>query len=135
MMENKQLNKSCFYYEMFMERAHGLYEVNIPGRHAETMKRLLEAEGKKIVSMESVIRFESLLDGLKMHVEEALDHYMEKPHVPQEMIDQLKQLKEMVVWCVSSDELMRIVFDTIDLTASLSIAMEVRSKSNSSKEG
>ncbi|HET6559776.1 MAG TPA: hypothetical protein VFG54_20790 [Prolixibacteraceae bacterium] len=124
MKDEKELGKSCFYYEMFMERAYGKYEVNIPGRHFNIMKNLIFAEKGRVISVESVAHFEEQLIEIKKHMEDALVKYMGKPNVPTDIIDELKGYKDHVGWSVSSEELMHIVFKTIDLTVSTSIDME-----------
>lgn len=124
MKDEKELGKLCFYYEMFMERAYGKYEVNIPGRHFNIMRNLIIAEKGKVISIESVAHFEEQLNEIKKHLEDALVKYMGKPNVPKHIIDELKGYKDQVFWAVSSEELMHIVFKTIDLTVSISIDME-----------
>lgn len=123
MIQEKELHRSCFYYEMFMERAYGTYEANIPGYHANSMKKLMMAEKELAVSVESVAHFEEQLIEIKKHIENAIDNYMSKPNFPKDIIDELKGYKDQVVWVVSSDELMKIVFKTIDLTVSIPLDM------------
>lgn len=124
MIEEKRISKACFYYEMFMERAFGKYEPNIPGYHACMMKNLIVAEKGKIVSIEIVAHYEKQLTEIKKDMEEAFDSYMGKPNFPKELIDELKEYKNEVVWAVSSEELMGLVYRTIDLTVSVPIHME-----------
>lgn len=123
-MEEKDLNKICYYYEMFMERAFGRYELEKPILQASGMKNLIMAEKGIVISLESVAHFEEQLIEIKKQIETAMDYYMSKPRVPQVVMDELKAYKDQVVWAVSSDELMKIVFKTIDITANIFIEME-----------
>ncbi|MBC8004126.1 MAG: hypothetical protein H7X84_01520 [Verrucomicrobia bacterium] len=125
MIEEKRMSKACFYYEMFMERAYGMYEPNVPGYHACIMRNLITAEKGKIVSIEIVTHFEKQLTEIKKDMEDALDSYLAKPNFPKEIIDELKKYKSQVVWAVCSEELMEIVFKTIDLTVSVPIKMKL----------
>lgn len=124
MIEEKDLNKICYYYEMFMERAFGRYELEKPILQASGMKNLIMAEKGIVISLESVAHFEEQLIEIKKQIETAMDYYMSKPRVPQVVMDELKAYKDQVVWAVSSDELMKIVFKTIDITANIFIEME-----------
>lgn len=123
-MMEKDLNKICYYYEMFMERAFGRYELEKPVLQASGMRNLIMAEKGMVISLESVAHFEEQLIEIKKQIETAMDQYMGKPRVPQAVIDELKAYKDQVVWAVSSDELMKIVFNTIDVTANIFIEME-----------
>lgn len=116
--------QSCFYYEMFMERAHGKMEPSGAASHVNLMKNLMIAEQEKIISLETVNHFEELLIEIKQHMEKAFDCYMAQPYLPGSVIDELKDYKDQVVWAVSSAELMKIVLNTIDLT--LSIPIEIK---------
>lgn len=124
MIQEKEVHRLCFYYEMFMERAYGTYEANIPGYHAHNMRRLMMAEKELAVSVESVAHFEEQLIEIKKQIENAIDNYISKPHVPKDIVDELIGCKEQVVWVVNSDELMKIVFKTIDLTVSIPLDMK-----------
>ncbi|MBC8005845.1 MAG: hypothetical protein H7X84_10260 [Verrucomicrobia bacterium] len=124
MIEEKDLNKLCYYYEMFMERAFGRYELPKPVLQASGMKNLIMAEKGIVISLDSMAHFEEQLIEIKKHIETAFDHYMCKPNVPKAIIEELKEYKDQVVWAVSSDELMKIVFKTIDITANIFIEME-----------
>lgn len=122
-MNEKELSKNCFYFEMFMERAYGKYEPIIPGYHFLVMKNLIVAEKAQVISVHTIAHFEKQLVEIKKSIKKALDHYMDKPNVPANIIDQLKHCKEQVTWAVSSEELMKIVLNAIDITAALSIKM------------
>lgn len=116
MIEEKQLIKSCFYYEMFMERAFGRITLQKPNMQASGMRNLMVAENQTAVSFESVMDFEEQLIEIKKNMEDALDQYMAKSNLPRYILEELSLYKDQVVWAVSSDELMKIVHDTINLT-------------------
>lgn len=122
-MIDNELNKTSFYFEIFMERANGKNEAFSVGFYTASMINLIVAEKGKVVSIETLIRFERQLIEIKGHIEEALEKYIAKPQMNSYTIDELKRCKEQVVWAISSDELMKIVFHTIDLTASIPIEM------------
>lgn len=82
------------------------------------------AEKEKEVSVDSIAHFEERLIEIKRCMEEALDKYMAMNHVPKEIIDELKQAKDQVVYAVSANELMDIVFKAIDLTVSIPLDMK-----------
>lgn len=124
MNEEKEIARSCFYYELFMERANGQYERNIPGYHAYVMKNLMIAEKGKNISVEIVAQFEEQLIEIKKHMEDAIDKYMAKPKVTRQLKNALQDCKDQVVWAVSSDELMGIVYKVIDLTVAIPIEMK-----------
>lgn len=119
-----ELSKICLYYEMFMERAYGTYELSKPALQACAMQNLIIAEKGIIISLDSIAHFEEQLIEIKKNMEVAMDQYMAKPSFSPEVMNVLKQYKSEIVWAVSSEELMRIVHKTIDLTAGLSIEMK-----------
>lgn len=119
-----ELSKICLYYEMFMERAYGTYELPKPALQACAMQNLIIAEKGIIISLDSIAHFEEQLIEIKKNMEDAMDLYMAKPTFSPEVINELKRCKSEIVWAVSSEELMRIVHKTIDLTAGLSIEMK-----------
>lgn len=124
MIKDTEISRSCFYYDMFIERAYGTYDAGVPGCHADEMKALIMAEKEKDVSVEFIADFEEQLIEIKRCMEKALGKYMEMPHVPKAIIDELKRTQEQVVYAVSSYELMDIVYKTIDLTVSIPIDMK-----------
>ncbi|MBC8004124.1 MAG: hypothetical protein H7X84_01510 [Verrucomicrobia bacterium] len=124
MIKDNEISRSCFYYDMFIERAYGTYEPDIPGCHAHKIEALIMAEKEKDVSVEFIADFEEQLIEIKRCMEEALDMYLAMTHVPKEIINELKHTQEQVVYAVSSDELMKIVYKTIDLTVSVPLDMK-----------
>lgn len=121
MMEEKQVSKACFYYEMFMERAYGKYEPIIPGFHACEMRSLIVAENAKIILVSTVDHFEKQLLVIKKYMEAAIDQYTDKHGVSKELKNELLEMKRGVRWAVSSEELMEIVLRVIGLTETLPI--------------
>lgn len=124
MIKDTEISRSCFYYDIFIERAYGTYEPGVPGCNAAEMKALIMAEKEKDVSVEFIADFEEQLIAIKRCMEEAMDKYLAMPHVPKEIIDELKHTQEQVVYAVSAYELMEIVYKTIDLTVSIPVAMQ-----------
>lgn len=124
MYKESELNKICLYYEMFMERAYGTYELPKPALQASAMENLIIAEKGIVISLDSVAHFEEQLIEIKKNMEAALDHYMTKPSFTQDINDRLQQYKSEIVWAVSSEELMRIVHKTIDVTVAVPIKMK-----------
>lgn len=124
MSKESEFSKTGLYYEMFMERAYGTYEIPHPALQACAMQNLIIAEKGRIISLDSVAHFEEQLIEIKKNMELAMDQYMLKPFLSQEITDILQQYKSEIVWAVSSEDLMRIVHKTIDLTAALSIEMK-----------
>ncbi|HET6559254.1 MAG TPA: hypothetical protein VFG54_18165 [Prolixibacteraceae bacterium] len=124
MNKESELNKICIYYEMFMERAYGIYDLPKPALQASAMRNLIIAEKGIVISLDSVAHFEEQLIEVKKSMEEAMDYYMAKPSFSQDMTELLQQFKSEIVWAVSSEELMRIVHKTIDVTAAVSIEMK-----------
>ena len=124
MREESELNRTCYYYEIFMERAFGVYQSSEPGMQASIMQNLIIAEKGRVISVESVAHFQEQLIGMKHYMKKAIDRYMAKPNVSITIIESLKEYKNEILWAVSSDELMRIVHKTIVLTASLNIEMK-----------
>ncbi|MBC8006316.1 MAG: hypothetical protein H7X84_12645 [Verrucomicrobia bacterium] len=83
------------------------------------MRNLIMAEKTIIISVDSVAHFEEQLIEIKKHMQNAMDLYMSKPGVSKDIIDELKEYKDRVVWAVSSDELMKIIQNTNKLTNTL----------------
>lgn len=117
MSKESELSKICLYYQTFMEEAYGTEELQKPALKACAMQNLIIAEKGIVISLDSVAHFEEQLFEIKKNMEAAMDHYMDKPALPSEVIEILQLYKQDIVWAVSSDELMRIVHKTIDLTA------------------
>lgn len=124
MSKESELSKICLYYEMFMERAYGIYELPKPALQASAMRNLIIAEKGVLISQDSIAHFEEQLIEMKKNMEEAIDHYLAKPSFPQQMNELLQQYKQEIVRAVNSEELMRIVHQTIDLTAAVSIEIK-----------
>lgn len=116
MNEEKRLIKSCLYYEMFIERAHDSYIQENPDMQASGMRNLIMGEKGITVSFVSAINVEEQLSLIKRQMGNALVSYMAMPHVPGYIMDELSLYKDQVLRAVSSEELMKIVFDTLELT-------------------
>lgn len=119
MGEDNQLIKICLYYQMFMGRAYGSYALQKPVLQALGMRNLIMAEKGILISGESVIHFQEQLVEIKKHMDEALNHYMAAPNTPEYIIEELRRHKDQVAEASSSEELMKIVLNTLDLTNSL----------------
>lgn len=90
MNKESELSKICLYYEMFMERAYGIYELPMPTLQASAMRNLIIAEKGMVISLGSVAHFEEQLIEIKKNMEKAMDHYMAKPSFTQEINELLQ---------------------------------------------
>lgn len=122
MIAEKRLSKACVYYEMFMERAYGSLVKQKPVLQESGMRNLIMAEKEISDTYESIAHFEELLFRIKKHIKEALENYICSAKVAF-IINELKETKSQVIWAVSSEELIRIIFKIMDLTDTMSVAM------------
>lgn len=116
MTEENQLIKICLFYQMFMERAYGSYALQKPALQAPGMRNLIIAEKSVVLDAESAVHFEEQLQEIKKMMEAAFDSYLALPNAPGNIMMELMWYKHQVAVASNSEELMKIVMNTIDLT-------------------
>lgn len=104
------------FYEIFMCRAFKTHDNSKPGMHGSTMENFMRVENGDNSWVKYHGSFSKQLAKLQQYMTKALDKYMQMKKLPASTIRILSTYKTDVANATSSEELMRIVYYTLDIT-------------------
>lgn len=104
------------FYEIFMCRAFKTYDNSKSGMHGSTMENFMRVENGDNSWVKYHGSFEKQLVHLQKYMNNALDKYVKMKKLPEATIRMLSTYKAEVTRATSSEELMRIVYQTLELT-------------------
>lgn len=104
------------FYEIFMCRAFKTLDNSKPGMHGSTMENFMRVENGDNTWVKYHGSYEKQLSQIQKHMTRALDKYMLMTKLPAPTIRILSTYKTDVTNATSSEELMRIVYYTLDMT-------------------
>jgi len=113
MSKDSDLSKHGSSYEMFMHRAYGTNKPSKPEMQASVMQSLIMAEKTSVISEDLVPYYENQLTQIKLHMGKAIDQYIERPTTAGRLTNTLKGYKTDLIWAISADELLIIVYNII----------------------
>lgn len=118
-MSNIEAYKHGSFYEIFMHKAFRTKDSTKPGMHGSAMQNLIEAENGEAILIDFLGSFEKQFRQVKKYMQGAIDKYLLIKKIPKENIETLQILKAAIDRAHSSDDLMKIVYETLDLTQSI----------------
>ena len=111
MSKDSDLSKHGSSYEIFMHRAYGTNNPPKPEMQASVMLNLIMAEKTSQISEDLVTRYEDQLTLMKLYIGKAIDKYIDRPKITKRMANTLIGYKTDLLWALSTDEVMRIVYN------------------------
>ena len=118
-MSNIEAYKHGSFYEIFMHRAFKTIDNTKPGMHGSVIQNLIEAENGEAILIDYLGSFEKQFEQVKKHMHRAMDVYITKNQLPLIAIDSLRNLNVEIDNADSSADLMKIVYETLELTQSI----------------
>jgi hypothetical protein len=118
-MSNIEAYKHGSFYEIFMHRAFKTTDRTKPGMHGSAIQNLIEAENGESILIDFLGSFDKQFGQVKKYMHRAMDKYLSVKKLPSETIEALQILNASIDRAHSSDNLMKIVYETIDLTQSI----------------
>ena len=107
--------KNGMTYENFMHRAYQKYDPSKDDRHSSAMKNTIDAEnGQSWVK--HLGTFDKQFAKLKTNIHKALDKYIANKKLKTEVTDTISTFKARVDNAMTTDELMMIIHQTLELT-------------------
>lgn len=103
-------------YEIFMHRAFKSSDNSRPGMHCSVIQNLVQIENGDTSFQKWHGSFEKQFEKTKVYMHKAMDRYLKMKKIPSDKLDRLYFLNSQIDKAYSSDDLMEIVRETIDLT-------------------
>ena len=104
------------YYEIFIHRAFRDYDTSKPGRHGSVIQNLIRIERGDKSFEKWHGSFTKQFEATQIYMRQAMDQYLQMKRIPPENIRRLEELRSEIDKATSSDDLMSIINDTIELT-------------------
>lgn len=103
-------------YEIFMHRAFRTSDNSKPGMHGSMIQNLILVENGDTSFVKWHGTFEKQLENIKYYMHKAMDKYLAMKKIPPNNLEALKILKQGIDKAYSSDQLMEIINQSIELT-------------------
>jgi hypothetical protein len=108
--------KDGMTYEIFMHRAFKSSDTSKPGMHCSIIQNLVRVEDGDTSFVKWHGSFEKQLEKIKYYMHKAMDKYLKMKKIPAENLDRLDILNSKIDRAYSSDDLISIIRETIELT-------------------
>jgi len=116
MKRNIDSYKDGTTYEIFMLRAFKSSDNSKPGMHCSIIQNLVQIESGDTSFIKWHGSFEKQLEKIKYYMHKAMDKYLKMKKIPSENLDRLDILNLKIDRAHSSEDLMSIIRETIELT-------------------
>jgi len=116
MKSNIESYKEGMTYEIFMHRAFRKYDTSKPGMHCSIIQNLVRVEDGDTSFVKWHGSFEKQLEKIKYYMHKAMDKYLKMKKISAENLARLDVLNLKIDRAYSSDDLMSIINETIELT-------------------
>lgn len=103
-------------YETFIHRANRKYDTSKPGTHSATIENLIRAENDETRWKKYHGTYEKQLEKTKTYMHKAMAKYLKMKKIPAENRERIMELDYFIDRAYSSDDLMNIIWETIELT-------------------
>jgi hypothetical protein len=103
-------------YEIFVQRANRVYDNSKPGMHGSIMQNLIRVENGDTSFVKFHGSYEKQFEKIKTYMNKAMDKYLKMKKIPAENLNRIQVLKTQIDRASSSDSLMNIIHETIELT-------------------
>lgn len=108
--------KDGMTYEIFMHRAFKSSDNSKPGMHCSVIQNLVQIESGDTSFKKWHGSFDKQFEKTKVYMHKAMDKYLKMKKIPSENLDRLDFLNNQIDRAYSSDDLMDIIRETIELT-------------------
>jgi hypothetical protein len=108
--------KDGMTYEIFMQRAFQSSDNSKPGMHCSTIQNFIRVESGDKTWVREHGSLEQQLAKIKIYMHKAMDKYLKMKKIPAANLDRLDFLNIQIDRAYSSDDLMSIILETIELT-------------------
>jgi hypothetical protein len=116
MKNDVEAYKHGSFYEIFIHRAHKNYNTTKPGFHGSVIQNLCAVENGDT----SFVRWhgsqEKQLEKAKSYMHKAMDKYLKMKKIPAENLRRLEELNHEIDRAYTTDDLMAIVYESLELT-------------------
>jgi hypothetical protein len=106
----------CSYYETYIHRANRKYDTLKPGGHGSIIENFIRVENGDNSFVKWHGTYEKQLGKIKFYMHRAMDKYLKIKKIPKGNREKLEFLKYQINNAYSSDDLMKIIRETIELT-------------------
>ncbi len=107
------------FYEIFIHRAFKSSDTSKPGTHGSIIQNLARVENGDTSFVKWHGSLEKQLEKAKIYIHKAMDKYSKMKKIPSENRERLEVLNYEIDQASSSDDLMSIVYESIELTQSV----------------
>jgi len=114
--QNIEAYKNGSFYEIFMLRAFRASDNSKPGMHSSAIENLVRVENGDDSWVKYHGSYEKQFAQLQKYMHKALDKYLLMKQLPESSIKILKTFKHEIDRADSSNDLMRIIHNTLELT-------------------
>ena len=108
--------KKGSYYEIFVHRANKTSDTSKSGMHGSIMQNLIRVENGDTSFVKFHGSYEKQFEKIKTYMNKAMDKYLKMKKIPAENLSRIQILKNQIDRASSSDNLMAIIHETIELT-------------------
>jgi hypothetical protein len=102
--------------KFFIHRANKNPDTSKPGTHGATIENLIRVEKGDTSWVKYHGSYEKQLEKIKLYMHKAMDKYLKMKKIPSENRKRLEALKYFIDRAYSSDDLMNIIYESIELT-------------------
>lgn len=103
-------------YETFIHRAYRKYDTSKTGTNGSFIENLIRVESGDTSFVRWHGSFDKQFEKAKVYIHKAMDKYLKMKKIPQANLEMLEILKYKIDISNSSDDLMQIISETIELT-------------------
>jgi len=103
-------------YEIFIHRAYRNSDTSKPGTHSSVIENLILVENGDTSFVKWHGSFEKQIEKAKVYMHKAMDKYLKMKSISKDNLERLDVLKHKIDMAYSSDDLMQIIQETIELT-------------------
>jgi hypothetical protein len=111
--------KDGMNYEIFMHRAFKSSDTSKPGMHCSIIENLLRAEQGDTSFVKWHGSFDKQFEKVKYYMHKAMDKYLKMKKIPSENLNRIEILNSKIDRAYSTDDLLTIIVETIELTDSV----------------
>ena len=119
MKNDVEAYKHGSFYEIFIHRASKNSDTTKPGAHGSVIQNIARVENGDTSFVKWHGSLEKQLDKAKKYMHKAMDKYLKMKKIPIENRNKLEGLKLEIDQANSSDALMEIVYESLELTMSV----------------
>lgn len=118
-MNDIEASKHGSFYEVFIHRAYRSSDSSLPGKHSSVIENLARVENGNTSFVKWHGTLSKQLSNAKGYMEKAMNNYLKMKSISIENRSRLEVLKRTIEQAKSSEDLMEIVYESLELTQSV----------------